>query len=127
MKYNAHKSERYTTLYVISATEQTELQMPFSCKFQLNNGAITEHEEVKFEEFTDSSFGDFHQNSVKIAKVLVNGKPAFIASTCPCFPSSKNKGLKLGDRLDSHTVIGYFLANGEDIPYEKPYAQIVLE
>ena len=98
--------------------------MPFSCKFQLNNGAISEQENVIFQEFIDSSFGEFHQNPVEIAKVLVNGKPAFISSTCPCFPSSKNKELKTGDGLNANTVIGYFSANGEDIPYDKPYAKI---
>lgn len=101
--------------------------MPFTCKFQLNNGAIAEHKEVTLEEFIDSSFGNFHQNSVKIAKVLVDCQPAFISSTCPCFPSSKNKELRTGDNLDANTVIGYFSANGEDIPYDKPYAQIVFE
>ncbi|MEQ9164894.1 MAG: hypothetical protein RLO12_01445 [Fulvivirga sp.] len=101
--------------------------MPFSCKFQLNNGAIAEHEEVQFVEFIDSTFGAFHQSSVKIANVVVNGKPAFISSTCPCFPSSKNKELKTGDSLDAETIIGYFSANGEDIPYDKPYAIITFE
>jgi hypothetical protein len=98
--------------------------MPFSCKFQLNNGAISEQQEVIFEEFLDSAFGDFHQNNVKIATVIVDGKSAFISSTCPCFPSSKNKELKTGFKLNLETIIGYFSANGEDIPYDKPYAKI---
>lgn len=101
--------------------------MPFSCKFQLNNGAISEQQEVILEEFIDSTFGDFHQNNVKIAKVLVNGRSAFISSTCPCFPSSKNKQLVKGTKILESTIIGYFSANGEDIPYDKPYAKITFD
>lgn len=100
--------------------------MPFSCKFQLNNGAITEQAEVIFEEYVDFAFGNFYKEIVTIAKVLVNGKPAFISSTCPCFPSSKNKDLIKGMKILESTVIGYFSANGEDIPYYKPYAKLTI-
>jgi hypothetical protein len=32
--------------------------MPFVCKFQLNNGAIKESDEVVFVDFIDSAFGN---------------------------------------------------------------------
>ena len=98
--------------------------MPFACKFRLNNGALEEKDEVLFLEFIDDSFGSFHNESIQIAKVQFNGKQAYISSTCPCFPSSKNKLLEKGVKLNTSTVIGYFSANGEDIPYDKPYSKI---
>tara|TARA_R110000737_G_scaffold100368_2_gene134255 strand:- start:2940 stop:3242 length:303 start_codon:yes stop_codon:yes gene_type:complete len=99
--------------------------MPFSCHFQLNNGAISDEDEIIFQTFIDSSFGTFHAECVRIATVSRNGQRAFISTTCPCFPSSKNKELTEGTRIVSSTVIGAFSANGEDIPYNKPYAKIV--
>jgi hypothetical protein len=98
--------------------------MPFTCKFQLNNGELKPDDEVIFREYVDSSFGKFHSEPVRIAEVLFNGKAASIYSNCPCFPSSKNKELKSGQRINDKTEIGYFSANGEDIPYDRPYAKI---
>jgi hypothetical protein len=100
--------------------------MPFTCKFQLNNGELQPTDVVIFEHFVESSFGDFHQDNIKIAKIVFNGREAYIYSTCPCFPSSINKKLIKGQLLNSNTEIGYFSANGEDIPYDKPYAKIHL-
>ncbi|WP_200975402.1 hypothetical protein [Echinicola sp. 20G] len=100
--------------------------MPFSCKFQLNNGELQPTDEVIFEHFIESSFGEFHQEKVKIAKVIFNGQQAAIYSNCPCFPSSINTKLQKGQLINSNTEIGYFSANGEDIPYDKPYAKIQL-
>lgn len=97
--------------------------MPFTCKFQLNNGAIENTDIVIFLEFIDSSFGSFHKEPVKIAKILLNDKPAFIYSNCPSFPSAKEK-LVTGQVLTDETTIGYFSAQGQDIPYNKPYAII---
>ena len=100
--------------------------MPFTCKFQLNNGAIENTDIVIFLEFIDSSFGSFHKGPVKIAKVLFNNKPAFIYSNCPSSPSKKEK-LVNGQVLTDETTIGYFSAIGDDIPYGKPYAIIKFE
>jgi len=100
--------------------------MPFSCIFQLNNGALIKSDEVIFVEYIDLSFDQYKNEKVKIAKVIYNGKDAFIYSNCPCYISSKGV-LKKGDKLDDKTKIGYFSANGEDIPYDKPYAIIRLE
>jgi hypothetical protein len=100
--------------------------MPFICKFQLNNGAIENADMITFLEFIDSSFGMFHKVPVKIAKILFNNKPAYIYSNCPSFPSTKEK-LVTGQALTNQTIIGYFSAEGEDIPYNKPYATIRFE
>ena len=97
--------------------------MPFSCVFQLNNGAIKKEDEVIFEEYVDSSFDKFENPPTKIAKVIFNGQQAFIYSNCPCYISSKGN-LKKGDKIDDKTKIGYFAANGEEIPYDRPYATI---
>lgn len=100
--------------------------MPFICIYQLNNGAITESDEVIFIKFIDSSFGEFHQEKVKIAQVTFNGNPAFIYSNCPSFPSAKST-LKKGDKITAETKIAFFSANGEDIPCARPYAIIIFE
>ncbi len=97
--------------------------MPFTCKFQLNNGAISENDKVIFISFVESSFDKYQKESVKIAKVLFNGSEAYVYSTCKCFPSSKAE-LKNGDLIEPETVIGYFSADGEEIPYYKPYAEV---
>lgn len=100
--------------------------MAFSCIFQLNNGAIKSTDEVIFLEFIDESFGKYHRAKVKIAKILFNNKPAFISSNSPSFPSGKGS-LKSGDKLTQETKIAYFATEGEDIPYNQPYAVISFE
>ncbi len=97
--------------------------MPFTCKFQLNNGALKTTDKVVFVSFVDKSFGDFHNENVQIAKVLVNDLDAFVYSTCPCFPSTKGS-LEKGSIISAETILGYFSADGESIPYDRPYAQI---
>lgn len=98
--------------------------MAFVCKFQLNNGAIDPTSTILFLKFIDSSFGEFHAEPIALAEVILNGNHAYIYSNCPCFPSTKGD-LKFKDKIDSNTIIGYFAAEGEDIPYSKPYAVVV--
>ena len=98
--------------------------MPFSCSFQLNNGAIDSSDRIVFVEYINSIFDSYHKERVKIAHVLFNGVNAFIYSNCPCYVSSKGD-LKKGQEITKSTIIGYFSAEGEDIPYNKPYAIIV--
>ncbi|WP_462252622.1 hypothetical protein [Ferruginibacter sp.] len=100
--------------------------MPFICIFQLNNGAISNSDNIIFIEFIESAFGSFHQNPVRIAKIFYNGNKAYIYSNCPCFPSSKGE-IKRGEIIDDKTKIAYFSTNGEDIPYNLPYATISKE
>jgi|LakMenEpi03Aug12_release.lakeMendotaPanAssembly.Ray.scaffolds.fasta_scaffold356388_2 hypothetical protein len=97
--------------------------MPFTCLFQLNNSAIDSNDEVIFDKYIEESFGAFQPDIVEIAKVMVNGKEAFIVTNCTCFPSSKGD-LVFGDRVVPASIVGYFHADGEDIPYGKPYARI---
>lgn len=97
--------------------------MPFTCIYQLNNGSIEISDEVVFIHYVDQSFGKFHNVPVRIAKVFFNGKSAFIYSNAPGFPSTKGQ-LKEGDRITPETKIAYFSANGEDVPYNRPYAII---
>lgn len=100
--------------------------MAFICTFQLNNGAIKPSDEIFFVEYIDKHFGNFHSMPVKIAKILFNKKPAYVYSNCPCFPSSKGT-LQSGDKINSETKIAYFSAEGEDIPYDRPYATVEFE
>jgi len=81
---------------------------------------------VIFDEFIDSSFGEYHEETIRIAKVYFNSKPAFIYSNSPCFPSAK-ASLNHGDKLSEETEIAYFAADGESIPYNRPYAIIKFE
>lgn len=97
--------------------------MGFVCKFQLNNGELQDNDVVTFIEYVDDSFGDYHREQVKIAKVELNGRETFVYSACPCFPSGK-ANLTKGYKIDEDTVIGYFATDGEDIPYDRPYARI---
>jgi hypothetical protein len=97
--------------------------MGFVCKFQLDNGELEDTDSVTFLSYVDGSFGDYHKEEVKIARIQFNGRETFIYSTCPCFPSGKTNLIK-GQKINEDTVIGYFAAEGEDIPYDKPYARI---
>ena len=87
---------------------------------------MAEDDEVIFGEFIDSAFGDYHNEPINIATVHFNGLEAFISTNCPCFPSAKGTLVK-GDRLTPETHIGYFAADGEAIPYDQPYARIVIK
>ena len=102
---------------------QKQSKMPFTCIFQLNNGAIKNSDNVIFLDFIKESFGEFHEEKIKIARITLNNSPAFIYSNCPCFPSAFGN-MQSGQTLTSETKIAYFSANGEDIPYYKPYAII---
>jgi hypothetical protein len=100
--------------------------MPFICTYKLNNGAIQESDEVVFQRYVDESFGKYNTERVKIAEVLYNKEPAFIYSNSPGFASTKG-ALKIGEEITPETKIAYFAADGEDIPYERPYAIISFE
>ena len=103
--------------------------MGFKCTYQLNNGAIADSDEIIFEEFIEESFtskekiGTYNKEKIKIAKIIFNGKPGFIYSNSPSLPLDKEP-LKKGDKLNSHTKIATFAAEGEDIPYNLPFAII---
>lgn len=97
--------------------------MPFTCIYQLNNGAINDGDEIIFKQYIDQSFGSYHAAPVKIAEVIVNGRMGFIYSNGPGVPSTKGS-LAAGDLITPETKIAYFFADGEDIPYQRPYAVI---
>ena len=48
----------------------------------------------------------------------------FIMTNGPCMPMTKGS-LKAGDEIASSTVIGVAAAEGENIPYDKPYCVFV--
>jgi hypothetical protein len=57
---------------------------------------------------------------------LLNDQAAFIYSNSPGSPSTKGNLIE-GDVITQDTIIAYFAANGEDIPYHKPYATIAIQ
>jgi len=97
--------------------------MPFVCKYQLNNGAIRNDDQIVFKRYLDESFGKYHSEPVRIAEALLNDQAAFIYSNSPGLPST-NGDLIEGDVITPDTIIAYFAADGEDIPYHRPYATI---
>ncbi len=99
--------------------------MPFLCTYQLNNGAIKNDDQIVFKRYLYESFGKYHREPVKIAEALLNDQTAFIYSNSPGFPSTKGDLIE-GDIITPDTIIAYFSADGEDIPYHKPYATICL-
>jgi len=62
---------------------------------------------------------------VPIAEILFNEVKAYSFSNCPCFLSAKGN-LSEWEILKGDTIIGYFSAEGDEIPYNKPYAIISL-
>ena len=44
--------------------------MPFVCKYQLNNEAITNDDRSVFKRYLDESFGKYYKEPIKIAEAL---------------------------------------------------------
>jgi hypothetical protein len=97
--------------------------MGFKCELRLNNGAINPEDEVVFISWIKQAWGKYYSVNVKYAKVLLNNEEAFLGTNCPCFLSERGK-FKKGDKIKQDTIIGYFEADGEVIPYNRPYSTI---
>ncbi len=93
--------------------------MAFTYNFILGKG-FPEGERIFFSSWCDSVWGNFHTTPVKIAIVGVEEKEGIITTNGPCMPMKKGD-LQPGDEITSNTVIGVAAADGENIPYDKPY------
>jgi hypothetical protein len=93
--------------------------MPFSIK--LNLGADSP---ITFEGWVENSFGRFVPKGSAFAKASGPSGPGFIVTNGPMFLSS-GASLTIGSRLVPGEVIAFGSADGEDIPYGKPYCVFV--
>jgi len=95
--------------------------MPFSVKLDL--GA---EYPVVFEGWTESTFAKYVPKGTAFAKASNPQGPGFIVTNGPVFISSAEH-LDLGATIAPGAVIAYGGANGEDIPYGRPYCVFVHE
>ena len=97
--------------------------MAFTYEFTLGKGFPKERQ-LFFDSWCDDIWGGVHATPVKIAVVKLGEKQGFIMTNGPCMPMTKGS-LKAGDEIASSTVIGVAAAEGENIPYDKPYCVFV--
>jgi hypothetical protein len=98
--------------------------MPFKCELRLNNGAKNENETILFTRFIDKFWGTYNKESVIFGKALVDNMKYHLITTSPSYLSERGN-LIINDEVNSETILGYFNADGEDIPYDKPYANLI--
>jgi hypothetical protein len=93
--------------------------MPFSIKLSLG----AEHP-IIFEGWLEDVFGKYVRKGTAFAKASSPTGPGFIVTNGPMFLSS-GAPLVLGSRIVPGEFITAGAANGEDIPYGKPYCVFV--
>jgi hypothetical protein len=93
--------------------------MPFSIRLHL--GA---DQAVTFEGWLEDVFGKFVPKGTAFAKANISGRRGFITTHGPMFLSSRAP-LFLGSVVAPGSYIAAGAANGEDIPYGKPYCIFV--
>ncbi|HEV7301019.1 MAG TPA: hypothetical protein VGN72_16750 [Tepidisphaeraceae bacterium] len=99
--------------------------MPFSCEAkldasQLRDGAIV------FDAWIDNVWSTFVPQGTAFARCHDGNGSCLLLLNGPGYLSSKPK-LKVGDRLVAGTIVAYFNADGESIPYGKPYCLVAYE
>jgi hypothetical protein len=94
--------------------------MPFSIK--LNLGVDSP---ITFEGWIEDGLGRYVPKGTAFAKASGPTGPGLIVTNGPMFLSS-GAPLRIGSRVVPGEVIAYGAANGEDIPYGKPYCVFVL-
>ena len=93
--------------------------MPFSIKLSLG----AEHP-IIFEGWLEDVFGKYVRKGTAFAKASSPSGPGVIRTNGPMFLSS-GAPLVLGSRIVPGEFIAAGAANGEDIPYGKPYCVFV--
>ena len=95
--------------------------MPFS--IQLTFGA---DQPVIFEGWLDESLKKFVPKGTAFGRASAVGKTGIIVTNGPMFISSTRQ-LEIGATIEPGEIIAYGAANGEDIPYGKPYCKFVAD
>ena len=93
--------------------------MPFSIKLSL--GA---EPPITFGGWVENSFGRYVPKGTAFAQANGPSGPGFIVTNGPMFLSS-GASLTIGSRVAPGEIIAHGAANGEDIPYGKPYCVFV--
>lgn len=93
--------------------------MPFSIKLNLGSDSP-----ITFEGWVEDIFGRYVPKGTAFAKASGPRGPGFIVTNGPMLLSS-GASLTIGARLAPGEIIAYGAADGEDIPYGKPYCMFV--
>lgn len=94
--------------------------MPFTYNLSLGD-SIDQDEDFVFESWIDDVWGSFHRDKVAFANLSGphgNGK-AYTNSPCAL---QERESLRSGQAITSETLLGTAVADGESIPYGKPYS-----
>ena len=99
--------------------------MPFSCEAKLEAGQLRDGA-IIFDGWIDNVWGTFVPQGTAFARCHDENGPCSLLLTGPGLLSSK-PNLKAGDHLVAGTIVAYFNADGESIPYGKPYCLVAYE
>jgi hypothetical protein len=93
--------------------------MAFTYKLTLGKG-FPSGQQLFFESWCEDAWDELHNEPVKIAVAKARDSKGYIMTNGACIPMTKGS-LSRGDEITSETVIGVAAAEGENIPYGKPY------
>jgi hypothetical protein len=93
--------------------------MPFSIKIDLGS-----EQSIVFEVWIEDCFGKYVPKGTGFARASGPDGPGVIVTNGPMFLSSHGSFVE-GDTIAPGTYVAYGAADGEDIPYGKPYCVFV--
>ncbi len=96
--------------------------MPFSCNATILPEQIREQPLV-FVAWIDDAWNRFVDAGTPFANARDSLGGCVLRLTGPGFLSTKPQ-LKPGDEIKDGTIVAYFNADGEDIPYDRPYCTL---
>lgn len=99
--------------------------MPFSCEATILHGQLR-GEDLTFDSWVEESWCKFVKAGTVFARAHDSRGSCKLALTGSGHLSSK-PALKTGDRISEGSVVAYFNADGESIPYGRPYCTITFE
>jgi hypothetical protein len=99
--------------------------MPFSCKATILKGQLR-GEDLIIDSWVDEVWFKYVKAGTIFAKAHDSKGPCVRRLTGPGYLSSKPT-MKTGDRISEGSVVAHFSADGEAIPYGRPYCTIEFE
>lgn len=93
--------------------------MPFTVKLDLGAEGP-----VVFDGWIDSAFAKYVPKGTAFAKASGPNGPGLIITNGPVFISTPER-IELGATITPGSVIAYGVAEGEDIPYGRPYGVFI--
>jgi len=97
--------------------------MGFTCKAIIEQGQIRVHP-LTFNTWVDTVWDTYVQAGTTFALAYDANGPCKLRLCGPGFLSTKPK-LQHGDPIAAGTIVAYFATDGEDIPYGRPYCNLV--